>query len=154
MKKALYVIMTITLLLAACKKENTTDASSQINGETPATKCADSASFVDDITIPDHTTIEPGATFKKTWRVKNTGTCIWNDDYSLVFALNTNMGASDATPLKVVPPGKETNITLEMSAPNVKGSYRADFQLLNADGDAIPIDNGLYLWTIIIVDKP
>ena len=154
MRKALYIIITITLLLAACKKESNTDSSSLIGSENLAEKCTDSASFVDDITIPDHTTIKPGATFTKTWRVKNTGTCIWNDDYSLAFAMNTNMGTAESAPLQVVPPGKEINISMDMSAPNEKGSYRADFQLLNADGDTMPIDNGYYLWTIITVEKP
>jgi len=34
----------------------------------------DWAQFISDVTVPDGTKYEPGATFKKTWRLKNIGT--------------------------------------------------------------------------------
>src|SRR5512147_1411150 len=37
--------------------------------QSPTPAC-DSALFVKDVTIPDGTQIEPGATFKKTWRLR------------------------------------------------------------------------------------
>ena len=39
------------------------------------TAACDSALFVKDVTIPDGSQVEPGATFKKTWRLRNIGTC-------------------------------------------------------------------------------
>ena len=153
MKRALFIIVLMVIWLAGCKKDDPAEPSSQIGSETSA-NCTDSASFVNDVTVPDHTRFEPGETFKKTWRIKNTGTCIWNDDYRLVFALNTQMDAPDSVPLKATPPGKEINLSVEMTAPEATGSYRADFQIFDPDGEALPIDNGQYLWTIITVKKP
>jgi len=37
----------------------------------------DRAQFISDVTVPDGTTFAPGATFTKTWRLKNSGTCTW-----------------------------------------------------------------------------
>lgn len=134
----------MTMLLASCKKEGANEADAQAT-------CADSASFIADVTVPDHTNLDPGKTFKKTWRVKNTGTCTWDKNYSLVFAMNNQMGAPDSVPLKITRPGKEINISVELTAPNENGSYRADFQLVNPNGVAMLIDNGQYLWVIITI---
>ena len=37
-------------------------------------KC-DNSVYLSDVTIPDGTTVTAGATFTKTWKIKNTGTC-------------------------------------------------------------------------------
>ena len=39
----------------------------------------DWAQFITDVTVPDGAKYEPGATFKKTWRLKNIGTCTWDN---------------------------------------------------------------------------
>ncbi len=142
MKDAILAMLVITLLISSCKT----------NGEPEAqATCIDRASFIADVTVPDHTNFSPGKSFKKTWRVKNTGTCTWDKNYSLVFAMNEQMGAPDSAPLKTTRPGKEINISVKLTAPNENGLYRADFQLVNANGVAMSIDNGKYLWVIISV---
>jgi hypothetical protein len=35
---------------------------------------ADGSAFVTDVTVPDNTAYLPGASFNKTWRLRNTGT--------------------------------------------------------------------------------
>ncbi|MBL8100545.1 MAG: hypothetical protein JNK81_15280, partial [Anaerolineales bacterium] len=57
----------------------------------PQTYC-DWAFFVKDVTIPDGTTLLPGETFTKVWRLKNRGTCTWSPDYMLVFSSGSQMG--------------------------------------------------------------
>jgi len=150
MNKTLFFALTIAMLLTACKKDLSTEPSAQNDGAS----CTNSASFVKDVTVPDNTNFKPGKEFKKTWRIMNTGICTWNEDYHLAFSMNNQMGAPDSVPLKNTPPGKEVSISVEMTAPNEKGSYRADFQLLDPKGVSIPIDNGQYLWVIISVDTP
>jgi uncharacterized protein YkwD len=118
---------------------------------TSAPDCTDSAAFVNDVTVPDNTKIEPGKSFVKTWQVKNTGTCTWGPDYRLVFALGEKMGAPDSSPIAITAPAEDTVISVELTAPNQSASFRADFQLLNPAGEAIPIDNGKYLWVVISV---
>ena len=142
--------MAIVMLLTACKKEFSAAPPIQDSNETPE-KCIDEALFIDDVTIPDHTHLEPGEVFTKTWRVKNTGTCVWTEDYQLVFALNLKMGAPDSVPLENTSPGGELEISVELTARDEYGSYRADFQLLDPDDEVVIINNGQYLWVIITV---
>ena len=58
------------------------------------TKSCYSMAFVSDVTIPDNADIAAGATFRKTWRVSNTGTCIWASDYSLSHYSEERMNAA------------------------------------------------------------
>jgi len=153
MKITIIIVTAIILLLTACSKEYVAETPLQTESAVPVS-CTDGASFVEDVTVPDETEFSPGKTFKKTWRIKNTGTCTWNEDYHLVFAMNNQMGAPEFISLKTTLPGEELDISVEMTAPSVKGSYRADFQLLDPHGLVIPVDNGNYLWTIITVDTP
>ena len=156
MKKALFIATLVALLLTACKKEFSTTPEGQSEASIPSTieNCTQSASFVEDVTIPDNTDLIPGKKFTKTWRIQNTGTCVWDETYSLAFALNNQMGAPDSVPLKKTKPGKEINISVDMTAPNINGTYRADFLLLDPEGNSFPIDNGQYLWVMITVGAP
>ena len=43
--------------------------------------CTDRAQFVADVTVPDGTRYDPGATFTKTWRLRNIGTCTWTTSW-------------------------------------------------------------------------
>ena len=38
--------------------------------------CTNSAAFVSDVTVEDNSIILSGTSFKKTWRIRNTGTCV------------------------------------------------------------------------------
>ena len=61
----------------------------------PPSAC-DKAQFISDVSIPDGTTLQPGATFTKTWRLKNVGTCAWTTSYQLVFFSGEQMGAASS----------------------------------------------------------
>jgi len=103
---------------------------------TPATGTGcDLASFVTDVTIPDGTTLAPGASFTKTWRLKNVGTCTWTNAYSLVFVSGEKMGALDPVGLpQVVAPGQTVDLSVNLVAPILPGTYRGYWELKNAAG--------------------
>ena len=113
----------------------------------------DSASFVSDVTVEDNTTFQPGQNFTKTWLVRNNGNCTWSDLYNFVFAKGDQMDAPDSTPLQEIIPGNTIEISVAMKAPNEADvtRARADFEIHNADGTAIAIDDGKTLWVIIRV---
>jgi len=113
--------------------------------------CTNSASYVADITIPDNTNIGAGETFIKTWRVSNTGTCIWAWDYSLTYYSEERMGAPQAVPLDITYPGQTLDISVELVAPNSPGSYRANFVIENPEGLIMGINEDSRLWLIINV---
>jgi hypothetical protein len=83
----------------------------------------------------------PGATFTKTWRLKNAGTCTWSG-YSLVFDSGDAMNGTSPTPIGVVNPGQEVDLSVNLTAPATNGSYRGYWRIRNASGVLMPILNG------------
>ena len=95
----------------------------------------DWVSFVKDVTIPDGTTLYPGETVVKTWRLKNRGTCAWNADYMLVYSSGAQMGSTTAVRLPgYVPPGQEVDVSVTLTAPTEKGTYVGYWMLRNSSG--------------------
>src|SRR5258708_5918607 len=95
----------------------------------------DQAQFVADVTVPDNTVFNPGATFTKTWRLKNIGTCTWTTSYSLVFDSGTQMnGASSVSFPNSVAPGNTIDVSVNLTAPNAVGNYIGFWKFKNASG--------------------
>jgi hypothetical protein len=91
--------------------------------------------FVSDVTVPDGAKYEPGATFKKTWRLKNIGTCTWTTSYSLVFDSGAQMGAPASIKFpSEVKPGQTIDINVDMTAPTAAGHYIGYWKFKNASG--------------------
>jgi hypothetical protein len=107
----------------------------------PPTVACDLALFVKDVSIPDGTVFTPGATFTKTWRLKNAGTCTWSG-YSLVFDTGDVMGGTSPTPIGTVSPGQEVDLSINFTAPTTNGSYRGYWRIRNTSGVLIPVLGG------------
>lgn len=104
------------------------------SGPTP-TPCIDRATFVDDVTIPDGTYLDPGVSFVKTWRLRNAGTCTWDSAYALVLVDGERLGGPLAKPLPgPVAPGETVDLSLTLTAPLDLGTHRGNWQLRNAVG--------------------
>ncbi|HSR21147.1 MAG TPA: NBR1-Ig-like domain-containing protein, partial [Anaerolineales bacterium] len=100
----------------------------------PPSGC-DRAQFIADVTVPDGTVFAPGASFSKTWRLKNVGTCAWTTSYSLVFDSGEKMGGPDSAFLPAyVPPGSTVDVTVSLTAPSTIGTYRGYWKFANAGG--------------------
>jgi hypothetical protein len=41
------------------------------------------SAFIADVTYPDGTVVEDNANIAKVWSIQNTGTCTWDDGFSL-----------------------------------------------------------------------
>jgi len=92
------------------------------------------AQFVADVTVPDGTNYAPGTAFKKTWRLKNIGTCTWSD-VSLIFVSGEKMGAPTSAALPAtVAPGQTVDISVDMTAPSAAGHYFGYYKLKSAAG--------------------
>jgi hypothetical protein len=103
----------------------------------------DLVKFVEDVTYPDNTQVPPGASFEKTWRLQNAGTCTWNTSYSLAFAGGDAMGAPATVPLtKVVPPGDTVDVSVTLTAPDDSGTYRGNWMLRNPSNVLFGIGDG------------
>lgn len=113
--------------------------------------CTNSASFVSDVTIPDNTEIGQGTPFTKTWRVSNTGTCIWGPDYTLAYYSEERMNAPASVDLPVTYPGQPADISVTLIAPNSLGTHRGNFVIKNPAGLIMKVDNDSRLWLVIKV---
>ncbi|MCE1252942.1 MAG: hypothetical protein LWX83_05265 [Anaerolineae bacterium] len=100
------------------------------------------ASFVKDVTYPDGTGVNPGQQFTKTWRLKNIGTCAWSTAYKLVYAGGNDMQASREIPLSVaVPVGGTVDVSVDLTAPQLPGSYNSYWMLQSDKNELFGIGN-------------
>lgn len=103
--------------------------------------CIDLVSFAADVTIPDDAIFQPGETFVKTWRLINSGGCVWSPQYALRLANGDAMGAAESTPLgRIVPSGQAVEVSVTLTAPDTPGTYRGNWQLANPDGTLLGLD--------------
>lgn len=91
------------------------------------------AYFVEE-TIEDNTVFSAGDSFTKTWTLRNTGYCDWNEDYHLVFKSGTQMDGDDDVLFGIeVDPGEEITLSLSLTAPSTAGTYTGYWQLETDD---------------------
>jgi len=113
------------------------------------------AGFVDDITIQDGTKFSPGASFVKTWRLKNLGTCTWTNAYSVFLDSGTAMNAPAAILLSSnVAPGQSVDISIQMQAPAEARTYRGNWKLKDQNGTVFGLAGGNPFYVDIEVVAP
>ena len=105
-----------------------------------AVDCINLGKFVSDVTIPDNSEVNTGETFTKTWRVKNTGTCIWWDGYSVAHYSEGSFGAPEKSPLPRTNPGANADVSVDLVAPSAPGIYQGYFVLENPEGLPMEIE--------------
>jgi hypothetical protein len=101
---------------------------------TPSGGC-NSAKFIDDVSIPDGTQVNPGTGFTKIWRVQNTGSCTWTTSYKLAFVDGEQMGAPNQVPLPdQVVPGQIVDLSVNFIAPTEPDQYESFWKLMDPSG--------------------
>lgn len=112
-----------------------TTASGGTGGTGGANPTCDAMAFVSDVTIPDGTDLAPNATFTKTWRIRNSGTCSWSTSYSVVFSSGAAMGGPATQPLTAtIAPNSTLDISVNLTAPSTPGTHTGYWMLRNAAG--------------------
>ncbi len=103
-----------------------------------------------DVTIEDGSEIKVGDSFTKTWKLKNTGSCFWKEDFQLVFINGDMMGGKSPLPLgKTIYTKKDIEISVDLVAPADPGSYIGYWQLQRPDGYSVG-----WLWVDILAVQP
>jgi hypothetical protein len=111
--------------------------------------------FISDVTVPDNTTLEPGANFQKVWQVKNSGSCTWDEGYALVYIGGSNPNLDPYTyefkkSSDFVAGGATVNLGLNLTTPCTPGDYQGTWRMRNDQGAYF----GTYLTVIVkVVDK-
>jgi hypothetical protein len=126
--------------------QNRTPATTSTTVISPTdTKPCDLAEFVKDVTVPDNTEFSPRASFEKTWRLRNVGSCTWTPAYALVFEGQNIFNAPASVQLTTgsVPPGETVDITVTLEAPQEAGKQRQNFKLADPSGEKFGVgDDG------------
>ena len=116
---------------------------------TPTLSCTDQLQWLYDVSIPDGSQVAPGSILEKQWQVKNTGTCNWNESYTLHLTAGIDMGA--ASPQMLVPArgGSEAVIEIQFTAPAGQGRYRSAWQAYNPAGQ--PFGDPVYIEIVVTI---
>jgi len=101
----------------------------------PSLSCVNDSEFVLDVNVPDGTHLAPGASFTKTWRLRNSGTCTWDASYRLNFIAGERMDGPESMAIgQTVLPGEQVDISVVLVAPQANGTYHGRWQLVAPDG--------------------
>jgi hypothetical protein len=95
--------------------------------------CVLSEQFIADVSIPDGTVLAPGSSFVKTWRVKNTGTCTW-ENYKLIFAAGEQMSGPASVNVNTTSPGATVDVTVNLIAPTTPGQHKGGWRFQATNG--------------------
>lgn len=99
-----------------------------------AANCTNDLLFLEDLTIPDGTQIEPGTVMDKEWKVTNSGTCNWDETYSVRMVSGESMGATSPQTLVPARNGAEAVISITITAPSDPGKYTSTWRAFDSNG--------------------
>lgn len=112
-------------------------AATATNTPLPPTPTADfapdRAEYVSE-NIPDKTQFLAGASFTKTWTLRNVGTTTWTTSYALRFFGGDQMGGADVNLPRDIMPGETIEISVTFTAPASTGIKHGNWTLQNAEG--------------------
>jgi hypothetical protein len=129
--------------------EETEEATEEtVTGDEEA--CSLDAAYVADVSIPDDTVMQPGEAFTKTWRLRNSGTCTWEEGTQLVFVDKDAMGRPPSVAVPGATPNGVIDVSVGMTAPGAPGTYRSDWQMQAPDGTRF----GETFFVQIVVPEP
>ncbi len=96
--------------------------------------CVLKEEYVADVTIPDYTVLAPGASFVKTWRVKNSGTCTWDATYQMVFSDGDQMSGPAGVNINATAPNDSVEVSVNLTAPTTPGTYTGRWRVKASNG--------------------
>jgi polar amino acid transport system substrate-binding protein len=106
----------------------------------PPGTCFDGMDYVADLNYEDQNMtnppiLGPGDQFTKGWRLKNTGSCTWNETYALVPVGGADLGGQATYVQGLVQPGQDYDMYVDLVAPNQPGTYQSYWSMRNGDGE-------------------
>lgn len=145
------LLFIFVLVLQACASMPIAEEATQISPAvtTTAVLCDDMSydPYTTDITIPDGTVMSPGQEFVKTWEIKNTGSCVWSDQYKLYYVFGEKMSGVPQPLPNMIEAGQEIEVSVSFKAPDKAGEYVSAWQMANAKG--IPLGKFLYVKILV-----
>ena len=121
--------------------------------------CTDGATYVADLNYDDKgmtapPVMQPGQPFTKGWRLRNSGTCVWDQTYTFAYASgNSPLAQMGGQPVRVngqVAPGATYDFKVPLTAPKQPGTYQVFWTMKDWQGKAF----GDRVWVGIRVPGP
>ena len=106
--------------------------------------------YLRELTVPADSSIAVGTPFIKTWRVQNTGDVAWDEEFTIRFEKGTAMTANTVQPLPTCQPGEIVDISVNMTAPHMVGTFWGDWYLADPNGEQF----GVLVWVRIHTKLP
>ncbi len=100
----------------------------------PTPQCRPQLRYLEDLTIPDGSLVQPGERLDKRWAVENAGDCNWDFAYSLRLIAGPPLGAPETQPLYPARAGASAVIRILFTAPQDAGVYRSAWQAFDPQG--------------------
>lgn len=116
----------------------------------PSPECTSSLLFLEDLSIPDGTSVSPGDQLDKRWLVQNNGTCNWERGFGLQLIAGPAMGASREKALFPARSGTQAEIQILFTAPQEQGTHRSAWQAHDPQGRLF----GDPIFIEVIVENP
>jgi len=91
-----------------------------------------------------------GIKFTKTWRFMNSGKCKWSG-YTISFVAGDRMETPGSSPIPETEPGKTVDVSIELTAPSIDGSYTGFYELKNDRGETLAIGTEKTFWVKILI---
>jgi hypothetical protein len=94
-------------------------------------------------TIPDGTVFKPWEKFVKTWKIRNTGTCTWDEGFSFRMYAGANMSGDNSyinAKNQFIAPGDAIDMSIKMYAPGEPGEYISHWKMFDDQGKAFGAD--------------
>lgn len=89
----------------------------------------------------------PGQVIDKRWEVRNSGSCNWDQRYSLRLTSGDPMGAEQTVPLYPARAGSDATLRIIFTAPPAPGVYECHWQAVNPDGT--PFGDAFYMQILV-----
>jgi hypothetical protein len=111
--------------------------------------------FIEDVTVPDGTAFIAGASFTKTWRIRNSGETTWYPGFALRFDNGDQMGGAPEVHLtQEVPPNEIIDVSVDLIAPDGVGEYIGFWMLRDSEGRSFGsgenADNPFYVSIVVV----
>jgi hypothetical protein len=117
---------------------------------TPTPGCNPGLVYLEDLTIPDGTSVSPGDLLDKRWLVENVGSCNWDKNFSLRLIAGPEMGAPPESALFPARSGTQAEIRILFTAPQDPATYRSAWQAYDPQGKVF----GDPIFIEIVVESP
>lgn len=116
----------------------------------PSPACTPGFTYLEDITIPDGTLVSQGEILDKRWLVENSGSCNWDDGFSLRLIAGPSMTDQLEYALFPARSGAQAEIRIVFTAPQETGVHRSAWQAFDPLGEVF----GDPIFIEVLVESP